>query len=224
MRSTTRLAAALGAGALLALAAPMAANAHVTVTPGDAPAGGYAVLDFAFSHGCDGSPTTGLVIDIPEGVESVAPALDPAWTIEKSLDGERVSQLVYTAGTPVEDGFRSSVEVQIRVPDDAAGSTLEFPVLQQCAEGETAWNETAEGGEEPVHPAPAIVVTEAVAGGHSGSHGGDAADAADDTTADAAAGAPADVDVLARVLGILGLVVGAVGIVIGVTARRGAKA
>jgi uncharacterized protein YcnI len=45
--------AGLAGGAVLALAAvPLAASAHVTVTPSGTAAGSYTVLTFAFSHGC----------------------------------------------------------------------------------------------------------------------------------------------------------------------------
>ena len=50
-----------------ALGAPLAASAHVHVNPGTASAGGTETLTFSFSHGCDGSPTTALAIDIPDG-------------------------------------------------------------------------------------------------------------------------------------------------------------
>ena len=36
-----------------------------------------------------------------------------------------------------------------------------FPIVQTCAVGETAWIEIpAEGGAEPDHPAPAVLVTD----------------------------------------------------------------
>ena len=70
-------------GVLLAVAVPAAASAHVTVTPDAAVAGSYTVLTFAFGHGCDGSSTSALTIDIPdEGIDSVTPQLEPGWTIE----------------------------------------------------------------------------------------------------------------------------------------------
>jgi periplasmic copper chaperone A len=49
-----------------------------------------------------------------------------------------------------------------RVPEDAAGETLYFPVIQECAEGQTGWVELPEAGsdgEELESPAPAIVVS-----------------------------------------------------------------
>ena len=179
MRIARLTAAGLAGGALLVLAAPLAASAHVTVTPSGTAAGSYTVLTFAFSHGCDGSPTTALAIDIPESIESVSPTLNPNWTIEKVADGDRTAQVVYTAITPVEDGYRDTIELSLQLPEDAAGETLAFPVLQTCAEGETNWNELAEeGAEEPESPAPTIVVTEATGDEHG--HGAATDDAASD--------------------------------------------
>ncbi|WP_173923420.1 YcnI family protein [Agromyces sp. Marseille-P2726] len=229
MRHARLTIAGLAGGALLALAVPTAAQAHVSVTPSSTAAGSSSVLTFAFSHGCDGSPTTALTFDIPESIASVSPTVHPGWTIEKIADGDRTAQVVYTAVTPVEDGFRDTIELSVRLPEDAAGETLAFPVLQSCAVGETNWSEVAEEGEaEPESPAPTILVTEATGDEHG--HGAEAP--ADDSTdehshdeatevSDAAATTSSD-DTIARVLAIGGLAVGVVGIVLALTARRGA--
>lgn len=239
-RSATLAATALGAGALLALAAPVAANAHVVVTPGEAAAGSYTVLEFASGHGCDGSPTTSFTVDIPEPILSVTPTLKEGWTVEKVMveldepaEGahgatvtERVGQVVYTPVAPIEDGYRDSFEIQVLLPEETEGERLEFPVLQACAEGENDWSESAADGAEPEFPAPAIEVGAPAADAHG--HGDDDqhADTAGTETTDATATSAADssVDVLARVVGIAGLAVGVVGIVIALAARRGRKA
>jgi uncharacterized protein YcnI len=237
MRSITRSAAvavtALGAGALLALAAPVAANAHVGITPNSTAAGSYAVLTFESSHGCDASPTTGFTVDIPEEITSVNPTLEAGWSVEAVTDADdRVEQVVYTADAPIEDGFRSTFEIRVKLPEDAEGERLEFPVLQTCVEGENDWSQpAADDGEEPEYPAPAIEVTESTGEAHghgaaSGEEGDDHADTAGTETTDATATSSADssVDVLARVVGIVGLAVGVVGLVIALAARRGRKA
>lgn len=217
MRIARLTIAGLAGGALLALAAPLAASAHVTVTPSGTAAGSYSVLSFAFGHGCDGSPTTALTIDIPESIMAVTPTLHPNWTIEKVADGDRIAQVVYTAITPVEDGYRDAIELSMRLPEDAAGETLMFPVLQTCAEGETAWNEPIEEGvAEPEHPAPALLVSAAAGDAHG--HGA-ASDDLESTHAAARTDSDSG-DVVARVLGIGGLVVGVVGIVLALAARR----
>ena len=214
----------VGAG-LLALSAPLAASAHVAVEPTSAAAGSYSVLTFAVGHGCEGSPTTGITIDIPESITSLTPTVNPGWDIDKitdDSDATRVSQVRYTAQAPLADGLRTTFELSVQIPADAAGETLAFPVLQSCEVGETDWSEAlVEGEEEPAHPAPSIVVTAATAEsghGHAATTAGD--DAADDHNAAATATAAGTDDVLARVLGIGGLVVGAVGLVVALASRR----
>lgn len=228
LQKTALAASALAAGTLLALAAPLAASAHIDIDPSSTAAGSYAVLSFALPHGCDGSPTTSISISIPESVVSVTPTVNPDWTVAKTAvdlakpitDAEgntistRIGQVVYTAITPMEDGLRTTFDLSVPLSADAAGKTLEFPVLQTCVTGSTAWDQHAvEGEAEPEHPAPSIAVTAAVADGEHG-HAAGATDA--EETSAAAAGD----DVLARVLGVGGLVVGAIGIVLAVTGRR----
>lgn len=138
------------AGLLLAVAAPLAASAHVTVTPDAASAGAYSVLTFAFSHGCEDSPTTSLTIDIPEGVDALAPQIEPGWTIEAvGADAGIPTQVIYTADAPVENGLRATVTMQAKFAEDTEGETLAFPVVQSCVEGETAWVDLAADGEDP---------------------------------------------------------------------------
>ncbi|WP_394553160.1 YcnI family protein [Agromyces sp. MMS24-JH15] len=240
MRTAHLTVAGLGAGALLALAAPLAAQAHVTVDPTSASAGSYTVLTFSVGHGCDGASTTALSFDVPEPILSVTPTIVPGWTAEKVLETldepaegahgesvtERVGRVTYTAATPLPDGFRQTFQLQVFLPEDAAGETLEFPVLQSCEVGETSWSESAVDGAEPEHPAPALAVGEATADAHdhgtasaAGDHdasGGHDAEASGSST-------EATTDTLARVLGVAGLAVGVVGIVLAVTARASRK-
>ncbi|TFD84538.1 DUF1775 domain-containing protein [Cryobacterium lactosi] len=203
----------LGAG-LLALSAPLAASAHVDVEPSSTAAGSYSLLTFSVGHGCDGSSTTGITIDIPDTITSVSPTVNPGWDVTPLTDG----QVSYAAQTPLADGLRTTFVLSLQIPADAAvGDTLAFPVLQSCEVGETDWAEpVVEGEAEPAHPAPSLTVTEASAeSGHD--HG-----AAEEVDADAAmATTPAATDdILARLLGIGGLIVGAVGLVVAVAARR----
>ena len=229
LRTPAIAASALGAGLLLAVAVPLSASAHIEITPDSTAAGSYSDLTFSVPHGCDGSPTTKIAIDIPESVVSVTPTVNPNWTIEKvsvklakpiaDSEGnsitERVGQVVYTATTPLAPDERDTFTLSVPLPEDAAGKTLEFPVTQTCEAGSTEWNQkTPAGGEEPEHPAPAITVTAATAEGH------DHAAETVSTTDAAASTAQAGPDVLARVLGVAGLIVGVVGIVIAVVSRR----
>lgn len=220
--------------AIVALSAG-AASAHVTVTPNVTSAGSYAVLTFSVGHGCEGSPTTKLAIAMPEEIPSVTPTVNPNWTIEKvaqKLDEpikdahgneitERIAQVVYTAKTPLVDGYRDTVELSVQLPD-AAGETLAFPVVQSCAKGETGWTETTADGqdaEELEHPAPTVTITEASGEGH---HGGAAGDKAEDGDHEAKDADDEDGNGLA----IGGLVAGLGGLALGglALARSGKKA
>lgn len=146
--------AALGAGALLAVGAPLAASAHVGVESTSSAAGSYTVLGFGIPHGCGESPTTKLTFTIPEGIDRVTPTVNPGWTIEKVIETlpepktdshgasvvDRVSEVVYTAVTPLPSDLRDVIELSLQLPADAEGETLAFPVLQECAEGSTDWS------------------------------------------------------------------------------------
>jgi uncharacterized protein YcnI len=231
------LATVLGVGLVGVFAS--AASAHVTISPGEAPADGYVVLTVAFGHGCEDSPTTQLRIQMPEDIPEVAPSLEPDWTVEKvteTLDEpidmgegetltERVSEVVYTANTPVPNGYYASMDMSVKLPN-TPDETIYFPVIQTCESGETAWIEIpVEGEEEPEHPAPGIALTEAT-GGHGGG-GGDEADAeaeeavaeadaaAGDAVADEAAADSDSDDSSSNTLAIVALVVGALGVILG---------
>lgn len=218
-RKTISMAAlALGAGAVLALAAPLSASAHVTASATSTAAGSYTVVTFSVGHGCEGSPTTVVTIDIPESILSVTPTVNPNWTISKvsvplepavGEQTERPGQVVYTAIEPLAADQRDTFSLSLKLPEGEAGDVVEFPVTQDCVEGQNLWI-----GED----VPSITLTAAVEGDEHG-HGA-AAEGEHNDDAMAVTSVTSTDDVLARVLGIGGLVVGTVGIVLAVTARR----
>lgn len=231
----------LGATAALGIVALTAgaASAHVDVAPDTTAAGSYAVLTFSVPHGCEGSPTTKVAIQMPADIPQVTPTVNPGWTVEKVSEKlpepiedahgneltERVSQVVYTARTPLQDGYRDTLALSVQLPE-RVGETLTFPVLQTCAKGETAWNETPAQGqdeEELENPAPALTITEPSAEGH---HGGAAeSDEKSDAEADEKADAEDD-EGAGNGLAIGGLVAGLGGLALGglALARTGKKA
>ncbi|WP_341957148.1 YcnI family protein [Microbacterium sp. LWH13-1.2] len=223
MRSTTRrnttrrnLATGLIGGAVLALAIPAMASAHVSVSPDELTAGDHGVLTFSFAHGCDNSPTTSLKVTMPEGLASVAPTMDSDWTIdiEKGDDG-LVSAVTYTAVTPVPNELRGAVSMSVGL-DEKTPESLAFPVIQTCVEGSTEWTQLAEDGEDPHSldtPAPVVEVAAAAADGH-GEH--DSADDADPTAADESGAS----NTLGTALGAGGLVAGVAALVVSVLAYR----
>ncbi len=211
------------AGVALAIGAPLAASAHVHVDPGSASAGSTETLTFSFSHGCDGSPTTALIIDIPDGVGNATPIVQGGWTIarEEGADGipTRVS---FTSDTPIDDHLKATVSLDVLFDESAAGTTVAFPVTQQCAQGENAWTEIAEDGEDPHDldsPAPVVAVGEAEAEADGHAHGAAAADAEP-----AASSAESTADPVARWLAAGGLVAGVAALIVVLVRGRARKA
>lgn len=185
-RVAVGFAALLGA-ATLSLAGAAAANAHVTISADTAEAGAYTVLSVSVPHGCDVSPTTRVAIQIPAEITAVTPTRNAFYTVEKGMeqleapftDGhgnevtERVSEVIYTATTPLPADQRDVFELQLQLPEDAAGETLFFPTVQTCEAGESAWVQLPAAGQDPHEldlPAPAIAVVAASDHGH-GDHG-----------------------------------------------------
>src|SRR5215472_7372709 len=57
------------------------ASAHVSVMPAQAVAGSRTVATFRVGHGCSGSATTALKIEIPASIISVRPEHKAGWTV-----------------------------------------------------------------------------------------------------------------------------------------------
>lgn len=161
-RRSRLLTGGLVLGGALVLAAPLAASAHVHVTPEAASASASTRLSFSFSHGCEESPTTSLVVTIPEGVDAVTPVVDGAWTIERELGANGVAtQVTYTAVTPVDDGLSAAVAMDVVFASSVANSEVAFPIVQQCETGQTDWIEVADEGQsvdDLEAPAPVVSV------------------------------------------------------------------
>jgi uncharacterized protein YcnI len=155
-----------------ALVAAPAAAAHVTANPGQAPAGGFAMIAFRVPHGCEDSPTTKLTVKIPEGVVSVTPQAVPGWKVETTsgklaepveMHGETVTEGVKTvtwSGGTLDPHEFTDFGISMALPDRPAGTMIYFPAIQQCAQGVTRWIQIpVEGEEEPDAPAPGVELT-----------------------------------------------------------------
>ncbi|MCW3493945.1 YcnI family protein [Microbacterium sp. SSM24] len=227
-RRTLLLGAA--AGVAIALGVPLAASAHVHVDPGTASAGSTETLTFAFSHGCDGSPTSALVIDVPEGVGNVTPVVQGGWTITRELSADGVpTQVTFTSDVPVEDGLKATVSLDALFDESAADTSIAFPVTQVCVDGETAWTEVAEDGQtedDLESPAPVVEVGPVSADGDGHGDHGDAAegDGHDEGSGDSSEAAASDSgDPVARWLAAGGLVAGIAALVVVLVRGRSRK-
>jgi len=181
-RATRALGAlGLGAGAAALLATP--AGAHISPDKDEVAADSFASVTLTVPHGCDESPTKALSIEIPEGIISASPQVHPGWTIavqEEELaepvedEGEqitgRTASITFTAeaGNELPVHYRDTFTIGFRAPD-TPGEYLYVKTIQTCVAGETAWIEEWDGeGDEPEHPAPAMLVTESTGDEHGG--------------------------------------------------------
>lgn len=225
MNRTIRIATAFAAGAVLAIAVPLAASAHVTLATNTAEANSFTLLTFKVPNESETAGTSKievtLPLDTPLAFVSYVPV--PGWTTEvvtehldtpvEGLYGEitdPVSKIVWTAdpGSEVLTGQLQLFPLSVGpVPD--TGSIL-LPVEQTYTDGTVVnWSET---GEDAEHPAPVLFINDAPVGEHDGDTAVSATPVSTTSTESP--------DVLARVLGIGGLVVGVVGLVFGITAHR----
>lgn len=203
-------ATALTAGGLIVLATSGNVFAHVSIAEEEVAAGSTALITFQFSHGCDGSPTSEVRIQMPAEVASVTPTVNANWDVARTMEAldtpiegshgeqitERVAEVVYTAKTPLADGFRDTFVLSVPIPEDAAGTTLYFPTIQTCEAGETAWIEIPAEGQDHddlESPAPSIAVVEADEAGEQGHDEGAAAEATEPSVTEPA-GTTAAVD------------------------------
>lgn len=161
-----KLSLIVGAVAALVFSVP-AAQAHVTLATGSATVGSYYMAVVRVPHGCQGSDTTRLRVRIPEGVLAVKPQPKAGWKIDivqgkydhpQTLNGAKVDQGVreisWSGNLPDayydEFTFRAFLSSSLK-----AGSTLYFPVVQECAQGVDRWINT-NGGEEAEDAAPRV--------------------------------------------------------------------
>jgi len=179
-RSKAR-AAAVAAGAMVVIGLSTGtASAHVGIAEPEHVAGSYTLLTFGVPHGCDGSPTTEVRIQIPEEIPQVTPTVNYGWDVSKvmveldePIEGghgvtltERVGEVVYTAHDPLPADLRDAFVLSLQVPD-TPGETLYFPTVQICEEGEAAWVEIPSDdvpASELGEPAPSIRIIEAPEG------------------------------------------------------------
>lgn len=219
------------AGGATLLAQP--AGAHISPDKDEVAAGSFNSVTLTVPHGCEESPTRVLTVEVPEGINTITPQVNPGWTIEVATeelpepidDGEggelteRDATVTFTAeaGNELPPHYRTQFTLGFRTPE-TPGEYLFLKTVQTCIEGETAWIEEYTGeGEEPEHPSPAVLVTEAepeggeepeaeevAAEGDEAADGDEAAAADSDDDSDSSAG----IAVAGLVAGLLGLAAG----------------
>ena len=166
----------LVAAALAAVASP--AIAHVSLSVTSAPASSYFFGEFRIAHGCAGSDTVSLKVEIPEAILVSKPQPKTGWSLEtdsKPLDkpiqvdgrtvDSRVSSITWQGD--LEDTEWEQLGLMAKLP--STPGLLVFPVTQTCAKGEVKWDEVPTAANpHPAHPAPTLTVTPAAGDGMAG--------------------------------------------------------
>jgi len=148
----------LTAGALIVCAA--SAQSHVVLQdPAAAPGTTYRAA-LQIGHGCEGSPTTGVRVLIPEGFQATKPMPKPGWTVVAkvaklakpfTLHGRTISEDVVEVSwsanskdSALPDAFFDEFVLRGTTPHQAG--PLWFKVLQTCEKGQIDWAQTPAHG------------------------------------------------------------------------------
>jgi periplasmic copper chaperone A len=167
------------AGAALLFIDP--ASSHVTLATKEAPVGAEYKAVFRVPHGCKGSATITLSVEMPDGMIAVKPQPKPGWQIE--IVKGTYDKPYHLYRSEVTAGVKSVTWFGGKLPDDyydefalighldkglQPGSRLYFPIVQTCEQGVDRWVEIPDDGhssERRRFPAPFVHLLPAAAGG-----------------------------------------------------------
>jgi uncharacterized protein YcnI len=159
--------------AIVTLAASPA-SAHITLENREAAIGAPYKAVFAVPHGCAGSATIKIRVQIPEGVIGVKPMPKAGWNVE-AIKGKYAADYDYH-GTKLTEGVKEVVWSGGRLSDDnydefvistfltgglKPNSMLYFPVVQECEQGVSRWidipaDSNAAHAHDSKSPAPGV--------------------------------------------------------------------
>jgi periplasmic copper chaperone A len=130
--------------AACALLAGADSYSHVVLEQGSAFAGSHHKAAFRVSHGCQGSPTTGVAVYIPAGVTGVKPYPKAGWpvAIERETGSQNVTVVRWTAvgkDAMLPDTHVDDFSLRGKVPE--AAGPIWFRVLQTCENGRNDWSD-----------------------------------------------------------------------------------
>ncbi len=159
--------------ALLAFSA-VPASAHIILDNRQATVGAAYKAVFDVPHGCAGSATIKIRVQIPEGVIAAKPMPKPGWNLdivkgkyatEYDYHGakfsEGVKEVVWSGGKLADDNYDEFVVSTFLTGALKPNTTLYFPVVQECEQGVSRWIEIPAGDEgghahEGKWPAPGV--------------------------------------------------------------------
>jgi len=234
----------LAAAAAALLLAPAAAQAHVTIQPDTAPAGGFTRLDVRVPNERDDAGTTKVDVQLPPGFIAASYEPVPGWKVkvtrskaDKPIDtGEglqsdtQVSRITWTGDGKqgiVKPGEFQDFGLSLKMPEGEAGDKLTFKALQTYDDGQVVrWI----GPEDADEPAPIVTLEAGSAGGGRGAPAASAGGGSDQQAAPAsapAASTSSDDDDGSNTLSIVAIALGALALIAALgalaAARRGAS-
>jgi copper(I)-binding protein len=156
---TFQLALKTAAACALTLSAT-AAFSHIVLETRSAPAGSAYKAVFQVGHGCQGSATTGISVQIPAGFQGARPYPKAGWTLAvktgklaKPYESygkqvtEDITMVSWTAATKdaiLQDAYYDEFMLRGQLPETAG--PLWFKVLQTCENGSADWSEVPASG------------------------------------------------------------------------------
>lgn len=163
--------------ALAALCLALPAQAHVTFEKPEADAGKPYKGVLRIGHGCNGSPTTSLSVEIPDGLIAVKPMPKAGWTL--TMEEGAYPEPVTVYGHKLTSGVRRITWSGGRLLDKeydefifagqiapGASGVLYAPATQTCEQGAQAWIEIPKAGQttrDLTYPAPVLRVSASAA-------------------------------------------------------------
>jgi uncharacterized protein YcnI len=158
-----------------ALGIATSVQAHITLETQTAPAASSYKAVLRVGHGCEGSPTTSVRVQIPEGVIAVTPMPKPGWEVATVIgDYEKpyayydetltkgVKEIAWTGGRLLDEHYDEFV-FRAFLPDAPPGTVVYFPLVQECETGVHRWIEIPGSGktaDDYEEPAPSVTLTE----------------------------------------------------------------
>jgi periplasmic copper chaperone A len=160
--------------AAVAAFAASPSRAHVTLKNAEAPIGASYKAVFAVPHGCAGSATTKLRVQIPEGVIAAVPVSKPGWNVDV-VNGKYAAGYDYQ-GAKISEGVKEVVWSGGKLPPHQhdeftidtyltgglkPNSMLYFPTVQECEQGISRWIDIPPQGSGPhdtKSPAPGVML------------------------------------------------------------------
>ena len=137
-----------------------ASHAHIVLTDPQAHTGSYYKASLRVGHGCNGSPTTAITVQIPSGFEGAKPQPKSGWTTEvkkAKLDkpynshGKRIDEDVVelrwfalSKDNALPDEQFDEFSFMAKLPDQTGPVWIK--VMQSCEKGQNDWSQTPAKG------------------------------------------------------------------------------